>query len=420
MCNSMSLHPPFVCASKHHTRFPKQFSDEGGRSLLRMLIIWISLDGLGDPYFDFDTLVAHLQISADTASTRVGFSTLALVALALRVAIFDASNTFLLVALFSTTKYVAGGVGLISFVFAVPELNPRGPLCSRIQSLLYEACGRTMNPVDGVVGFYRVESGDSVRGWFSGAFGGEQYRRIYGEGKPKNIQPEGRNRRVVQDIGNLVAKRAVEGKPHHAKSISLSLCLLQSLSVLHLVFWEEDDLEDNPGITSFLPYKNSFLGIPRKFICAALGSGEAVPPEFRAASRLPPRRDTDSPLPHAQRSQRLKASLSETLTLFYPLAGKIKDDVSIDCNDDGVDFFEARVYCRLSDVLKQPEQKMVRRFLPQEIQSRQRTGNLVVVQATLFECGGMALGVGISHRLADASTTSMFIHGYSKYKSDTI
>ncbi|XP_059445099.1 BAHD acyltransferase At5g47980-like [Corylus avellana] len=122
---------------------------------------------------------------------------------------------------------------------------------------------------------------------------------------------------------------------------------------------------------------------------------------------------TDSPLPHAERSQRLKASLSETLTLFYPLAGKIKDDVSIDCNDDGADFFEARVYCRLSDILEQPEQKMVRRFLPTEIQSLQRTGNLVVVQATLFECGGMALGVGISHRLADASTTSMFIHGWA-------
>ncbi|XP_059430008.1 G2/mitotic-specific cyclin S13-7-like [Corylus avellana] len=40
-----------------------------------------------------------------------------------------------------------------------------------------------------------------------------------GEGKLKNVQPEGRNRRVLQDIGNLVAKRAVEGKPHHAKAL---------------------------------------------------------------------------------------------------------------------------------------------------------------------------------------------------------
>ncbi|XP_038717186.1 uncharacterized protein LOC120010459 [Tripterygium wilfordii] len=37
----------------------------------------------------------------------------------------------------------------------------------------------------------------------------------------------------------------------------------------------------------------------------------------------------------SQRSLVLKQSLSETLTRYYPLAGKIKDDRSIDCNDDG-------------------------------------------------------------------------------------
>jgi hypothetical protein len=54
-----------------------------------------------------------------------------------------------------------------------------------------------------------------------------------------------------------------------------------------------------------------------------------------------------------------------------------------------------------------------RQFLPTEIQFQQCTGNLVVVQATLFKCGGMGLGIGISHRLANASTTSMFIHSWA-------
>ncbi|KAB1227448.1 G2/mitotic-specific cyclin-1 [Morella rubra] len=35
-----------------------------------------------------------------------------------------------------------------------------------------------------------------------------------GEGKQKNVPVEGRTRRVLQDIGNLVAERAVEGKLH--------------------------------------------------------------------------------------------------------------------------------------------------------------------------------------------------------------
>ncbi|GLT69016.1 hypothetical protein SLA2020_412020 [Shorea laevis] len=38
----------------------------------------------------------------------------------------------------------------------------------------------------------------------------------------------------------------------------------------------------------------------------------------------------------SQRSHLLKQSLSETLTRFYPFAGKIKDNLSVDCNDEGV------------------------------------------------------------------------------------
>jgi hypothetical protein len=152
---------------------------------------------------------------------------------------------------------------------------------------------------------------------------------------------------------------------------------------------------------------------PHHLRCFNLCLIDQLQPEYYTSLVLFYSNNTNSPLPHAERSQRLKASLSETLTLFYPLAGKIKDDVSIDCNDDGADFFEARAYCCLSDILEQPEQTMVRRFLPTEIQFQQRTGNLVVVQATLFKCGGMALGIGISHRLADASTTSMFIHNWA-------
>jgi hypothetical protein len=36
--------------------------------------------------------------------------------------------------------------------------------------------------------------------------------------------------------------------------------------------------------------------------------------------------------------------LSEILTLFYPLAGRyIKDNLSVDCNDEGVELLEAKV-----------------------------------------------------------------------------
>ncbi|KAK6156878.1 hypothetical protein DH2020_011126 [Rehmannia glutinosa] len=48
---------------------------------------------------------------------------------------------------------------------------------------------------------------------------------------------------------------------------------------------------------------------------------------------------------HAQISQQLKNSLSEALTLFYPLAGKLNPQIStVDCSDDGAEFVEARVH----------------------------------------------------------------------------
>ncbi|KAG6650742.1 hypothetical protein CIPAW_06G063600, partial [Carya illinoinensis] len=122
-------------------------------------------------------------------------------------------------------------------------------------------------------------------------------------------------------------------------------------------------------------------------------------------------------LPHSKAadiSHRLKTSLSETLSLFYPLAGRIKDNVSIECNDAGVDYWEARVNCRLSDILERPEQKMLYHFLPKEIVSPQpSTERLVLVQVSFFNCGGMAIGVCVSHMLADAATTCMFIQSWA-------
>ncbi|KAF5443015.1 hypothetical protein F2P56_035612 [Juglans regia] len=124
-----------------------------------------------------------------------------------------------------------------------------------------------------------------------------------------------------------------------------------------------------------------------------------------------------SDLPHfkaADISHRLKTSLAETLSRFYPLAGRVKDNVSIECNDAGVDYLEARVNCRQSDILERPEQKTLYHFFPKEIVSPQpSTERLVLVQVTFFDCGGMAIGVCVSHMLADAATTCMFIHSWA-------
>ncbi|KAJ6689136.1 hypothetical protein OIU85_005533 [Salix viminalis] len=92
----------------------------------------------------------------------------------------------------------------------------------------------------------------------------------------------------------------------------------------------------------------------------------------------------------AHRSERLKRSLSETLSRFYPFAGRIKDDASIECNDFGAVFVEARVSCLLSEFLGKPD-----------------------AEANFFPCGGLAIGVRISHKVADPVTFCSFIKAWA-------
>ncbi|KAL8514978.1 hypothetical protein ACS0TY_013894 [Phlomoides rotata] len=112
-----------------------------------------------------------------------------------------------------------------------------------------------------------------------------------------------------------------------------------------------------------------------------------------------------------ERSALLKKSLSETLTRFFPLAGTIIDDLSIDCNDQGASFTTAKVNCRLNDFLECPDLKFLAQFLPCGLTS---SGFSVTnVQLTEFECGGIALGVCVSHRVLDGTALGTFLKSWA-------
>ncbi|KAJ0094107.1 hypothetical protein Patl1_16844 [Pistacia atlantica] len=114
-------------------------------------------------------------------------------------------------------------------------------------------------------------------------------------------------------------------------------------------------------------------------------------------------------------SHRLKKSLSDTLTHFFPLAGRVKDNIEIDCSDYGAVYVEARVACLLSDFLKQPNADALKEFLPVEVDSTEAAGRdaLLLVQSSFFSCGGVAIGVCLSHKLGDAATLSTFIKSWA-------
>lgn len=122
------------------------------------------------------------------------------------------------------------------------------------------------------------------------------------------------------------------------------------------------------------------------------------------------------------RVNHLKRSLSPFLNRFYPFAGRIKDHVSIDCNDAGVEFFEAKVInTRLNDFLRLPNANALKQFLPVDIESNKSMemgmDHLVHVQTNTFECGGMALGICWSHKITDGGTASTFMKGWSSMAS---
>ncbi|XP_009371382.2 LOW QUALITY PROTEIN: BAHD acyltransferase BIA1 [Pyrus x bretschneideri] len=117
----------------------------------------------------------------------------------------------------------------------------------------------------------------------------------------------------------------------------------------------------------------------------------------------------------AERSNLLKTSLSEALTRFYPFAGEFVYNVSIRCNDHGAGFHEAQVNCSLSKILENPDLGILKLFVPTAVESKQaEAGHLLLVQVNLFKCGGMAIGVSISHKVADASTLSTFIKSWTE------
>ncbi|VVB17419.1 unnamed protein product [Arabis nemorensis] len=89
--------------------------------------------------------------------------------------------------------------------------------------------------------------------------------------------------------------------------------------------------------------------------------------------------------------QRLKSSLSQTLSLFYPLAGRIKEGVTVDCNDEGALFTEARADVLLSDLLRNPSDAVI-----------------------FFRDRGYAVSVSVSHKICDAASLSSFVCSWTK------
>ncbi|CAK9178332.1 unnamed protein product [Ilex paraguariensis] len=142
---------------------------------------------------------------------------------------------------------------------------------------------------------------------------------------------------------------------------------------------------------------------------------QLIPAPYAPIILFYPNYHGDTHLEVAKRLVPLKQSLSETLTRFYPLAGTINDDLSIDCNDEGAYYATAQVNSRISDFLNNPDLKLIHQFLPCETSFNGSTAGTRVtnIQINVFECGGVAIGMCISHKVLDGSALSTFLKGWA-------
>ena len=111
----------------------------------------------------------------------------------------------------------------------------------------------------------------------------------------------------------------------------------------------------------------------------------------------------------SQFSNHLKTSLSKTLSLYYPLAGRLVGILYVDCNDAGVPFAEAEANCTRSQAVTNPHPQNTYKFaIPPKT-----LGLCMAVQATYFCCGGVAVAISMSHKVGDALSAFMLAKAWS-------
>ncbi|XP_074275135.1 stemmadenine O-acetyltransferase-like [Silene latifolia] len=116
---------------------------------------------------------------------------------------------------------------------------------------------------------------------------------------------------------------------------------------------------------------------------------------------------------------RLKNSLSATLSIFYPLAGRVQFDSShITCNDEGVPYLQAHLpYTSLSQVVHNADVSLLDKLLPSSDDTQGYTKLVLVIQVNTFACGGIAIGIKINHVVSDGFSFAMFVKTWAEMAS---
>ncbi|CAL1366088.1 unnamed protein product [Linum trigynum] len=131
------------------------------------------------------------------------------------------------------------------------------------------------------------------------------------------------------------------------------------------------------------------------------------------------------PQPDHRRSSLLKQSLSDTLSRYFPLAGKFRHDgLSIDCSAAaaGAYYAEARIVNKntsLFQFLAELNLAAIKHLFPlsavenNNILSPPPPGSpVILLQVTWFPCGGASIALLVAHNVLDASSIGCFLRAW--------
>ncbi|KAI7731863.1 hypothetical protein M8C21_032227 [Ambrosia artemisiifolia] len=114
----------------------------------------------------------------------------------------------------------------------------------------------------------------------------------------------------------------------------------------------------------------------------------------------------------------MKDALSRVLVVFYPMAGRFSHDqdgrIEIDCQGQGVLFLEAESDGVINDFGDFAPTLEYLKLIPVVDNSLGfESYPLLVLQVTYFKCGGVSLGLGFDHRVADRTSVMHFMNTWS-------
>ncbi|KAJ7955568.1 spermidine hydroxycinnamoyl transferase-like [Quillaja saponaria] len=118
--------------------------------------------------------------------------------------------------------------------------------------------------------------------------------------------------------------------------------------------------------------------------------------------------------------ERMRSSLSNILVHYYPLAGRLRwiggGRLQVDCNAKGVQLLEAESTKEMADYGDFKPTEAITHLVPKiDLHSNPIEDlPLLVVQLTRFSCGGLCVGVAISHTMVDGLAAIHFINSWAR------